>query len=235
MIEFPNLSIVLLTYKRTKEATRTLESLCAYLGYEQRLRSFYIADDGTPGKHVEKLLTLLQDKGERILGWHNQRFSPQTGIGWNKGLGIAFQNSDYVMVLEDDWVLRKEFDIHPYIEMLSQCDGQTEYKGTVSPNVGMVRLGGLAVGNDVRIVGWNGHHYLWYYKNEQYAYSGNPHIRHARMVRAYGWYSEEKLNPGELELDYDGRVRAMEGPEIWRPADIPGWGVFDHIGESRYR
>jgi len=144
--------------------------------------------------------------------------------GWNLGLGIAFQFSDFVMVLEDDWVLKERFAIHPYIEMLTQRD-----------DVGMVRLGGLAVGNNVEIVGWNGHHYLRYHKDRQYAYSGNPHIRHARFVKAYGWYSEEKLNPGELELEYDGRLRAMDGPDIWRPADIPGWGIFQHIGKARYR
>lgn len=224
MIEFPNLSIVLLTYKRTSYAVRTLESLCENLGYEQHLRGFYIADDGTPGKHVEKLLELLRAKGERILGYHNKRFSPKTGIGWNKGLGIGFQNSDYVMLLEDDWVLHKRFDIHPYVEMLTQRE-----------DVCMVRLGGLAVGNNVEIVGHNGHHYLKYHRDKQYAYSGNPHIRHARMVKTYGWFSEEKLNPGELELEYDWRFRSTEGPDIWRPADIPGWGIFDHIGESRYR
>jgi len=236
MIDFPKLSIVILTYKRTEEALATVCHLSENLEYAKDLRGFYIADDGTPGNHVERLTAELEKRGEKILGSHSKRYSPITGKGWNRGLGVAFQNSDYVMVMEDDWVLRERFDIYPYIEMLSQCDGeQTDKEGRVNPNVGMVRLGGLAVGNTVEIVGHNGHHYLKYHKDRQYAYSGNPHIRHARFMHAYGWYSEDELNPGELELDYDGRIRAMDGPDIWRPADIPGWGIFSHIGEARYR
>ena len=183
-----------------------------------------IADDGSEKEHVEKLLKELEIHEEKVIGYHNKRFSPHTGKGWNKGLGIAFQSSDFVMLFEDDWVLAQPFDIKPYIEMLKQRD-----------DVGMVRLGGLAVGNNVRIVGHNGHHYLEYHRDEQYAYSGNPQIRHARFMKAYGWFSEDKLNPGELELELDGRFCATEGPEIWRPADIPGWGFFQHIGEARYR
>lgn len=224
MIEYPHLGIVLLTYKRTEEALATLCHLCENLGYAKDLRSFYIADDGSSGGHVKRLTSELEKRGEKILGSHSKRYSPNTGKGWNRGLGVAFQNSDFVMVMEDDWVLKQHFDIYPYIEMLSERE-----------DVGMVRLSHLAVGNTVEIVGYKGIHYLKYLKEHQYAYSGNPHIRHARFVRTYGWYSEETLNPGELELDCDSRFRAMDGPDIWRPADIPGWGIFGHIGEVRYR
>lgn len=223
-MDHPRLPIVLLTYMRTEEALRTIQGICDHLGYEKELRCWYIADDGSPPEHVGKLLQCLDKNGEKILGFHNERYSPFTGKGWNRGLGVAFQNSDYVMVMEDDWELPASFDIHPYVEMLAQRE-----------DVGMVRLSGLAVGNTVDIVGHNGHHYLQYHRDKQYAYSGNPHIRHARFMHAYGWYSEEELNPGELELNFDGRFRAAEGPEIWRPADIPGWGIFRHIGEMRYR
>ena len=222
--EYPFLSILILTYKRTEEAIKTISGLSAHLGYDKDKRGFYIADDGTQGSHVKDLLDLTERLGEKLIGYHSERFSPKTGIGWNKGLGICFQQSDFVLVMEDDWVLREKFDIHPYIEMLSQRE-----------DVGMVRLGGLAVDNNVKIVGHNGHHYLKYHKDLQYTYSGNPHIRHARMMNTYGWFSVDKLNPGELELEYDGRIRQMQGPDIWRPADIPGWGIFDHIGEVRYR
>ena len=243
-MNYPELSILLLTYARTAEAERTVVGLCEHLDYPNR--GWYIADDGSGEEHVEILLEELSGHGEKIIGWLSQRYSPHTGVGWNKGLGICFQNSDYVLVMEDDWELSGNYDmnaenhpglfviapniqsgkfnISPYIEMLSQRE-----------DVGMVRLGGLAVGNNVEIVGHNGHHYLRYLKDRQYAYSGNPHLRHARFMRAYGWYSEGKLNPGELELEYDARIRSKDGPDIWRPSDIPGWGIFHHIGEMRYR
>lgn len=244
MDNWPPLGVVLLTYKRTGEALRTIYGICDNLDYPNR--GWYIADDGTEGDHVDKLLNALRFRGENIIGYHSERYSPRTGIGWNRGLGAAFQYSDYVLVLEDDWELSGNFDmngdnhpglyninpyicggkfnIRPYIEMLSGRE-----------DVGMVRLGGAAVGNTVEIVGHAGHHYLRYHRKDPYAYSGNPHIRHARMMRAYGWYSEDVKNPGELELDYDWRFRATDGPDIWRVFDIPGWGIFHHIGEKRYR
>ena len=224
MIEFPDLAIVLLTYKRTNEAVATIQGLIKFLGYEKEKRAWYIADDGSPEAHLKSVLNQLESSGEKMLGYHSKRFSPYTGIGWNKGIGMGFQYSDFVLVMEDDWILKEPFDIHPFVEMLVQRE-----------DVGLVRLGGLAVGNTVEIVGHNGHHYFRYHKDKQYAYSGNPQIRHARFVKAYGVYSEEKLNPGELELNYDGRIRAQDGPEIWRPSDIPGWGIFAHIGKMIYR
>ncbi|MBW1673001.1 MAG: hypothetical protein JRJ45_05040 [Deltaproteobacteria bacterium] len=245
MTEWPNLGIVLLTYKRTEEAIRTIKGIYNNLGYPKEKRGWYVADDGSDGDHLERLLGTLDELGEKVIGSHSERFSPYTGIGWNKAIGIAFQFSDYVLLMEDDWELSGNFDmnpnnhpgktqvnpylnngildIRPYIEMLSERE-----------DVGIVRLGGLAVGSDVGIVGHNGHHYLNYLKNTSYAYSGNPHIRHARFMRSYGEFSKEVKRPGELELDLDWRFRHSDGPAIWRPADIPGWGVFHHIGNVRY-
>lgn len=256
MDNWPLLAICILTYQRTEYALRTIDALSEHLDYEPR--GWYIADDGSKDGHISRLISELKSLGETIIGYHSQRFSPRTGIGWNKGLGVCYQHSDYVMLLEDDWVLSGNFDmnpdnhpgqfnvnpyicggkfnIRPYIEMLSECDGiQTNKEGRVNPNVGLVRLGGAAVGSTVKIVGHAGHHYLHYLKQDPYAYSGNPQIRHARFIHAYGWYSEDDKNPGELELEYDWRFRQKEGPEIWRVFDIPGWGIFHHIGEKRYR
>jgi hypothetical protein len=243
--QWPNLAVLLLSYKRPEQAIRTINGIAENLAYRGEI-SWYIADDGTDEDDFKKIIQALKDKKQNVINYHSKRFSPKTGKGWNKGLGICHQYSDFVLVMEDDWELSGKFDmnpdrhpgdfkinpylndgkldINPYIEMLMQRE-----------DVGLVRLSGLAVGNNVKIVGHNGHHYLKYHRDEQYAFSGNPHIRHARFTKAYGWYSEDDLNPGELELNMDGRFRAAEGPDIWRPSDIPGWGIFHHIGEVRYR
>lgn len=223
MDKWPVLAITLLSYKRPREAVRTVNGLCDNLVYPGG-KVWYVADDGSDTDEFMQIIDALYAKKQTIIGSHRERFSPRSGVGWNKGLGICYQATDFVLVLEDDWELDRPLFIEPWIEMLTQRE-----------DVGMVRLGGLAVGNQVEIVGHNGHHYLNYLKNWQYAYSGNPHIRHARFIHAYGWYPETELNPGELELAYDGHFRANPGPAIWRPSDIPGWGVFKHIGETRYR
>ena len=100
MIENPRLAICLLTYRRTDEALRTIRGLCENLDYQPR--GWYIADDGSSRKHIAQLLTELNLCGEEMIGYHNKRYSPKTGIGWNKGLGACFQWSDFVLVMEDD-------------------------------------------------------------------------------------------------------------------------------------
>lgn len=245
MTEWPRLAILLLSYNRPAEACRTIIGIANNLVYAGE-KAWYVADDGSDKEIFLHIMGQLTFKSQNIIGSHNYRYSPKTGKGWNQGLGICHQYSEVVLVLEDDWELTGNhdmnpenhpgkfsinpymangmLDISPYVQMLMERE-----------DVGMVRLGGLAVGNTVEIVGHNGHHYLRYMKDRQYAFSGNPHLRHGRFTRAYGWYSEAELNPGELELDFDGRMRAMDGPDIWRPSDIPGWGIFHHIGQARFR
>lgn len=240
-----NLGIVLYSYRRPEQAKRTIAGVVNHLTCSCKV-GWYLADDGSPENEFSDIYDFLRKSKQTIIGYHNQRYYPRTGLGWNRGLGACFQFSDYVLVLEDDWELTGNFDmnpqnhpgkfsispyaengvlnIDPYLEMLSERE-----------DVGMVRLGGLAVGSTVEIVGHNGHHYLNYLRERQYAYSGNPHLRHARFVRHYGWYAEGNYDPGQLELDYDARFRASPGPDIWRPSDIPGWGIFHHIGQMRYR
>lgn len=244
MTKYPLLVIVILTYQRTKQALRTIKALSMNLQYENRC--WYIADDGSPIFHVETLIKELAKRKEDVIGWHNKRYSPNTGIGWNQGIKIALQNSDYLMLLEDDWELSGNFDmnpknhpgkfnINPYLnkgKMDIRPWMQMLYERS---DVGLVRLGGLSVGNNVEIVNHNGHIYLRYKKDQPYFYVGGPQLRHARFMNTYGWYSENELDPGQLELDYDTRIRTSPGPDIWRPSDIPGWGLFHHIGDIRYR
>jgi glycosyltransferase involved in cell wall biosynthesis len=239
----PKLAIVLITYKRTEYTLRTIQGVVDNMDYP---RMWYVADDGSPEEHMEAVIGLLRKNDEEIIGQHNHRYSPNCGVGFNWAIKNCLEHSDYVMFLEDDWVLSGNYDMNetvhpgkfninpyirngrfnptPYMELLAERE-----------DVGMVRLGGIAVGNTVELVGHSGHHYLKYLREQQYAYSGNPHIRHRRFMDAYGYFSEKKLNPGELELEFDGRFRAASGPDIWRPYDIPGWGIFFHIGEARYR
>lgn len=231
MASLPKLSIVLVTYQRTKEALITLRSTCKNLTYPKELRSFYIADDGSDPKHVNKILQVLREECEEtVLGFHNERFRPEgaeesfsCGLGWNRGLGIAHQNSDYVLWLEDDWELEEQVDLVPYIRLLQQRE-----------DVGVVSFRVLSVGNEVLTVGHNGLHYLQYLKTTQYGYSGNPYLRHARFTKHYGWFRED-CNPGEIELKMDDRYRLDEqnGPLIWRPVTISPWGAWSHVGTDK--
>ncbi|GJQ38255.1 MAG: hypothetical protein JETCAE02_06670 [Anaerolineaceae bacterium] len=229
MTDLPPLSIVLATYKRTAMALETVRSTCEYLDYPKELRSWYVADDGSASKHFEAILNLLEQLGERVLGSHHERMRPaghedsfHAGLGWNKALGIAHQNSDFVLFLEDDWQLAEDLPLGMYTRLL-------EERG----DVGMVSFRILSIENEVRVKGWDGRLFLEYLRSTQYSYSGNPNLRHARFTKHYGWFHEER-SPGEIELDLDSRYRMMmDGPKIWRPLDISPWGAWHHIGSEK--
>lgn len=225
MDNLPILAIVLLTYKRTAEAVTTVNSTCDLLGYPKELRKWYIADDGSDRLHVGALLNVLRGRGEEVIGYHNEKFSTKEfccGKGWNLGLGVCHQASDFVLVLEDDWKLENELDLIPSVRLLQERE-----------EVGIVSFRILSVGADVHTVGHNGRVYLNYHRTTQYAYSGNPHIRHARYTKYYGWYAEDR-NPGLIELDQDDHYRldVKDGPQIWREANLDQWGGWHHIGEK---
>jgi len=225
MDEYPNLSVILVTYKRTDLAKRTIEGLSKYLAYPKDKIYFYVADDGSPEEHVHRLRDTILRYDFRLHGSHNEKFMPGTtfpGKGWNLALRTMASVSPFTLFMEDDWELRQPLAISPYLRLLNDNQG-----------VGMIRLGGLAVGNDVKVVGYSGIHYLEYLRSSQYCYSGNPHIRHQRFTDTLGPFNEN-VNPGDLELDYDGKFRAnRDAPAILRPADLPAWGVFGHIGTER--
>lgn len=228
MDQLPHISIVLVTYKRTAEALETVRSTCENLVYPRDLRSWYVADDGSPEEHVNEILTTLRGKFERILGYHNERLRPEgqedsyfAGKGWNLGLGIAHQNSNFVLFLEDDWRLDEKLDLEPYVKLLIERE-----------DIGIVTFRVLSVGADVHTVGYDGRHYLKYLRTTQYAYSGNPYLRHARFTTHYGWFDEGR-NPGDIELEMDSRFRDKEGPDIWRPVAISPWGAWSHVGTDK--
>ncbi len=219
----PNLAICMVTYNRTNEALKTIRSTLKNLDYPKELIGFYLADDGSDKKHHDALLKELKKQDIRILGEHNERFredeSYNCGKGWNKGLGIAHQFSDFVLWLEDDWNLEKPLDLVPYVRILEERE-----------DVGLITFRILSVGADVHTVGHNGNVYLDYQKTTQYAYSGNPYLRHARFTRHVGWFAEDR-SPGLIELDMDDKFRTgPDGVAIWRPVDISIWGGWSHIG-----
>lgn len=225
MDEYPVISAVMVTFNRTDLALRTIRGLGQYLAYPKEKVAFYIADDGSPREHVDAILHEVIVNGFTVLGYHNQKFLPGTffpGKGWNLALATAHKKSPFVLWLEDDWELRRPLAISPYLRMLHDLE-----------NVGVVRLGHLAIGSDVRIVGYSGIHYLEYLRSTPYAYSGNPHIRHVRFSDACGLFREDR-NPGDIELEQDQVFRSNPNiPAIWRPADIPGWGIFGHTGTEK--
>lgn len=233
MTNLPPLAILLLTYRRLNLSLRTIESTCQNLQYPKELISYYVCDDGSPRDEHETVLSYIQNFGFAILGEHNERIRNPgqedtffAGKSYNLGLGLCHQKTDFVLVLENDWELDEPLDIVPHIKVLQERE-----------DVGAVTYRILSAGADVHTVGYNGRMYLRYERSTQYAFSGNPYIRHARFTKRYGWFAEDR-NPGMMELEQDDKYRLATGsdeesPRIWRPAEISIWGAFKHIGNLK--
>lgn len=216
----PTVAILLLTYRNTPERTdyavATVKSLRDDLVYDGP-RRWHIADNGSEPEHVAAIRAELDPYYEHVTA-HSERCAP--GRSWNLGLLACYEHTDYILVMEDDWTLKHEFDITPYVHLLEHEEG-----------VGMVRFGTLTVGMKMDVVGYYGRHYLRMSKRVQYAFSGNPHLRHRRLNKIVGLYNENiRPSPGDVEIDFDHRFRQQDQVDIVRPADLPGWGVFQHIG-----
>lgn len=225
--ELPNIAIVMVTYKRTDQAVRTIKSTADNLVYPKEKLAWFVGDDGSPAKHETAVRKALKD--ESLHDYHNERMRPEgqedsyyAGKVWNRALGLGYQFSDFVLFLEDDWLMEKPLFLEPYVKLLQERE-----------DVGIVTFRILNVGADVHTVGHNGEVFLQYQRTSPYAYCGHPALRHARFVKYYGWFHEER-SPGEIELDMDSRYREDgEGPVIWRPATLDQWGGWHHIGEVK--
>lgn len=227
MTDLPRLAVCMVTYNRTALALETILSTCQNLGYPKELIGWYIADDGSTPDHHETILRAVEECSVPLIGQHNDRFrsdpSYNCGKGWNKGLGLCYQFSDYALWLEDDWRMDNPLNLVPYMELLRD-----------RPDVGVVTFRILSVGADVHTVGHQGEIFLKYLRSTQYAYSGNPMIRHARYTTYYGWFAEDR-SPGLIELHQDDlyRLDVHNGPEIWRPATLDIWGGWHHRGSEK--
>lgn len=225
----PEIAIALVTYNRLGEALRTIESTCENLIYPKELIKWFVNDDGSGDEYVRELTKKLDEYDRKHwlrtgrMRKEGQEESYFCGKGWNMALGNAHQYSDFVLWLEDDWVLDEPLDLSLYVRLLRE-----------RADVGAVSFRILSVETEVKTKGYEGKLFVEYLKTTQYAYSGNPILRHARFVKHYGWFDEEK-DPGNIELNCDDRYRLDEkgGPMIWRPLDISPWGAWKHVGKEK--
>jgi len=227
MSDLPSLAISLVTYKRTSEALDTVLSTCQNLVYPREKIGWYVGDDGSDVEHHSAILHAIEEQGMRLIGHHNDRFRDDDGYncgkGWNKALGLCHQYSDFVLWLEDDWRLEQPLNLMSYMDLLQD-----------RMDVGIVTFRILSIGADVHTIGHNGEVFLKYLRTTQYAYSGNPLLRHARYTTYYGWFAEDR-SPGLIELHQDDmyRLDVKGGPEIWRPATLDPWGGWHHTGTEK--
>lgn len=210
------ITICFLTYQRTEYALATIRWVRRYLRYPDL--QWYVADDGSTPEHMAAVLHALD--GELIVGMHSVRQG--YGASANQAWTRANEISPISFWLEDDWELREPLDLWPYAALLMEDD-----------SVGMVRLG--ALNTEIRGATF-GHRGAMYWRLDRIpehdgtpVFTGHPSLRHNRYQVSYGSYPEG-LSPGDTELAYAYQYRIGTGSSIVWPAELPGRGVFGHIG-----
>lgn len=216
-----SLTIMLLTYNRPYYAEKTLRSTLEHLKYDGFLQ-VHIADDGTPKEHyIDYLVNIAQDYGVESITFSN---SGHMGYGANYNLGCqtVHPRSDYILPLEDDWELIKDFDATPIIEALDLF--------------GCIRAGYVGYSQPLRceFVSHNNHNWLRFdpASEEPHVFSGHPRFETVEWARRVGPWPTGML-PGATEFEVAHREAARQ--DVAWPIDFikPSGDAWVHIGTER--
>ncbi len=200
-------------------AVRTIQAVSRHLHYPNW--SWYISDDGSQSEHLAAITEAIQHTERPVIGVHTERIS--YGAGCNRALGMAFQQGDLVLMLEDDWELLHDFDLWKYAALLME-----------RPDIGMIRMGYINAGLSGTTFGHNGSLY-WALDDSQsrnysvFAFAGHPALIHHRFFDHVGTYPE-KLQPGDTELAMCWEVASRYGPKIVWPCELAERGPWGAIG-----
>jgi glycosyltransferase involved in cell wall biosynthesis len=198
-------------------ARPSLESTLQNLRHDGRL-SVHIADDGSPDGYVDELVALSKQYVDLVTT------SNSNGRGYGANFNGATQvihatEAKYVLPLEDDWKLGREFDTTPIVRALD--DGL----------FGCIRLGyfGITKSLCTELFVANGTYWLRLFadSSDHHVFSGHPRIETVQWEKEQGLWPEG-LNPGATEFVVSYNVREGIGwpIELVKPSGDLWW----HIG-----
>ena len=218
----PRLAVMLLTYKRTDCALRTVEALLD--GWEGEPPHFHIADDGSAPGHVEAIQDAIQSRhgAVRALTISDSRRRGY-GANYNAGTGVVHFDNDLVLPLEDDWELQRPFNVEYWT---SPFLVPAEVASVQCVRLGYLGWTGQFIGRSLeagRVKGW----LLDPDSPEHHVFSGHPRLETVAFERRLGLWPEG-LAAGATEFDVCYRRESREGV-LW-PMELDGRPLFAHIG-----
>lgn len=237
MPEFPDITVVLIHYRRLDELKKCIESLRKYLKYPEEKLTWIVVDDSGDSQYGELFKSI---KKYSTIEWIE---TPKNG-----GFGATFNyanrlvKTEYTLFIESDYILTKALDLRIGAALLE-----------TRKNIGMLRYRGTAGGHIVsHQFESNVSDYLPDYQDgvglpgkltylqldsgspDLYLWSNGPHLRHKSFTDFYGAYPEgQKL--GIAEEAYAHQVR--DGMKVFGApalAILPEWILmhWQHIGDS---
>jgi hypothetical protein len=224
-------------HPRHQYALMALTSLALRLSFSEGELLWHIADDGSPPEHIVALRDLLRELRPKPLDeWEPGTYptisvSHRQGYGgnWNAATQQTHQLGEYVLPIEEDWELRKDFDISDMVRAMDEDD-----------RIRCIRLGYLGWTNNLNgdLIQSAGQTFLLFNPNstENHVMAGHPRLETVDFEKKIGPWPE-KLGAGFTELTVCQNPEARRG--VCWPLDA---GVnasqdystlFAHIGDRR--
>lgn len=170
-MEWPPISILVVTYNRKNILRETLRKLQDHLYYVGQMH-YIVADDGSDDGTVE----MLANEFPQVVCIQSARVG--LGANANNGLREAMYRAPLILQLQDDMHLNATLDLHPHAEKLLSDE-----------TCGYIRLWG--VGGHRLTANLEGNHWrIWWNSDDLYIPSDRPHLKHRRFHEFYGLYPE---------------------------------------------
>lgn len=220
------LCILLLTYNRLEYARVTLTSTLRNLKTVEPVH-VHIASDGDTPQYIQELVEIAQellDSNDRVSTSVVQR----EGYGSNYNYALQtvhnLEGCEYVLPLEDDWELVREFNVDPILGVLHDRI------------FGCVRMGYIGYTQQLKcsFVSHGGYHWLSFDESssEPHVFAGHPRLETVAWQRSVGPWTEGLL-PGQTEWEVAHRESSRRGV-CWPISLItPEGNMFQHIGTIR--
>lgn len=241
-MDWPLVVILVCTYNRVDELTKTLTALHENLQYAGELR-YVVCDDNSPGGYLAKL------KKRAIWKTLDPQFvSTSLNSGWaanvNNGMRHVFGSiaSEFTFFIEDDYILTRPLDLTLGMAIMKARPdlGMLRYRGTAGDH--LVYHQTEAVLDNIlpdyqQGLGLPGRaNYLQIDSGSPslYIYSHGAHLKRGEFHDFYGEYPEG-LKLGATEESFAHTVKdRMKLPGAPGIAILPDWIPmwFDHIGKS---
>lgn len=224
------LPICLFTKDRTRIACLTIDRLKENLSAPGYYPAMIICDDGSKKGHVHEL-------AEHAGNWLYQTIDVNgrgLGASMNAGLQQAFQLSDVVLRMEDDWILERPLNIGPWVDLMKE------------DSIGAIRMG-MMFRDDDELVPYGDPKYgllrmVRAAKKRTYNINNQVALVHEMMYDIVGPY-KEGCQPQDCERDFAMRFNKETGnlasspwicwPKGWatKTYDDPSM-AFIHAGKS---
>ena len=236
-MDFPEVSILVVTYERPEEIRITIDALRRHIQYPAEKLRWHICDDGSGDNYVYKIQQDFKDLNITATITNRQGW----GANANKGLKHCWATSDYVLLTEDDRPPIKPYGLDKAVAILAASPGDCHKPEGAPPRspIGCIRLGGIASHwltlqsreTDTIMGKLN---YLHILKSSPFlnVWSNQPNVTHRRFFDYYGLFPEGR-GLADTETIFARSVKdARKGP--WVCILTNGIDVAqDHIGHSR--